>query len=139
MRERLFDVDILTGFTSHDHGDGVPMIRGGDDHRLDIFIVENGAKVLEAFGLAVGQFESSVQIGNERISDGDGINLAGSQEILQVVLTHSTGADQADANAVVGSQYSPREWPSGSKHANRGSSQSLVKVPSSYLQVSHFL
>src|SRR6266851_9637079 len=119
MRERLFDVDILARFASHDHGDGVPMIRSRDDHRLDIFIVENGAKVLEAFGLAVGQFESSVQIGNERISDGDGINLAGSQEILQVVLTHSAGADQTDANAIVGPQYSPSEWPRRSKHAHR--------------------
>src|SRR6266568_8482800 len=139
MRERLFDINILTGFTSHDHGDGVPMVRSGDDHSLDIFIVENGAKVFEAFGLAVGKLESAVQVRHERIGDGDGIDLAGSQKILQVVLTHSAGADEADANTIIGAQNSPCEWPCRSKHANRGSSQSLVKVPSSYLRVGHFL
>src|SRR5260370_36484864 len=117
MRERLFDVDILTGFTSHDHGDSVPMVRGGDDHCLDVLIVEESAKVLEALGLAIGKFESAVQIGYEGIGNGDGIDLAGSQKIFQVELTHSAGADQTDANAVGGSQDALSEWPSRSGNA----------------------
>jgi len=54
-------------------------------------------------------------------------------------LTHSTGADQADANPVVGPQDALRDWPSGSDHAHGRASQGLVKVPPSYLKVSHFL
>src|SRR6266567_3792277 len=139
MRERLFDVNILAGFTSHDHGDGVPMVRSGDNYRLDVLVVENGAKVLEAFGFAVSKLESAVQVRHERIGYGNGIDLAGSQKILQVVLTHSAGANQADANPIICAQNRPCERPSRGKHANRGTSQSLVKVPSSYLRVGHFL
>src|SRR2546422_5172408 len=58
------------------------------------------AKVFVAFGLPVGELESAVQIGLERIGDGDGIDLAGAEEVLQVELTHSTGADRSEERRV---------------------------------------
>ncbi len=97
-------------------------------------MVEDSAKILVAFGLSVGEFESAVQIGLERVGDGDGIDLAGAEEVLQVELAHSTGADQAHANPVVGPQDALRERASGSDHAaNGGSCKALVEVPPSYL------
>ena len=82
VRERLFDIDILARFAGHDHGDGVPMVRGCNDHRLNVFVVEDRAKVFEAFGLSVRKLEAAVQIGYEWIGDGDDIDLISFQEIL---------------------------------------------------------
>ncbi len=95
-------------------------------------MVEDSAKILVAFGLSVGEFESAVQIGLERIGDGDGIDLTGAEEVFQVELTHSTGADQAHANPVVGSQDALRDRASRSDDANGGSCKALVEVPPSY-------
>jgi hypothetical protein len=75
----------------------------------------------------------------ERIGDGDGIDLAGAEKVPQIELTHSTGANQTNANPVVGPQDAPRDRASRSNNAHGGSSQSLVKVPPSYLKVGHFL
>ena len=139
MRKRFFDVNILAGFASHDHRDGVPMVGGRDDHRLYVLTVEDGAKILEAFCFPVRKLESAVEIGYERIGDSDDIDLVGFLEIAQVELTHSTGADQAHANPVVGPQDALRDWPSGSDHAHGCASQGLVKVPPCNLKVGHFL
>src|SRR5258708_36495527 len=114
------------------------MVRSGDNHCLDIFVVEDGAKILVAFGLPVGQLESAVQIGNEGIGNGDSIDLASSQKIPKIELTHTACANQAHPNTIIGPQDRAREWPTRSKHATRGSSKPLVKVPSTYLSVAHF-
>ena len=47
----------------------------------------------------------------ERIGDGYGIDLVGSQEIPEVGLTHSAGANQAHANPVIGAQDALRQRP----------------------------
>src|SRR5438552_6176743 len=114
------------------------MVRSGDDYRLDILVVEDGAKILEALGFAVGQFESAIQIGLEGIGNGDGVDLAGAEEVPQVELTHSAGADQAHADAVVGSQNAAGKRPCGSDRAHGGTCEALVEVPTSYLKVGHF-
>src|SRR5439155_22894413 len=138
MRERLFDINILASFASHDHGDGVPVIRGGDDHRLYVLVVEDGAKILVPFGLPVGELKSPVQIGLERICDGDGNELAGQEKVDEVELTHSASADQAHANPLISRQHALRDRASRSDNAHGGSCQALVEVPSRYLKVSHF-
>src|SRR5205814_1626507 len=115
------------------------MVRGGDDYRLDVLVVEDGAKILEALGLAVGQFESAIQIGLEGIGDGDGVDLAGAEEVPQVELTHSTGTDQAHSDAVVGPKDAASERSGRGDHAYGGACKAPVEVPASYLKVSHFL
>jgi hypothetical protein len=54
-------------------------------------------------------------------------------------LTHSSGADEAHANPVVGSQDALRERARRGGNAYGGTSQALVEVSPSYLKVGHFL
>src|SRR5882724_1564742 len=138
VREGFFDINILAGFASHDHGDGVPMVGGGNDYCLDVLVVEDGAKIFVAFGLAVGQVDSAVQIGLEGIGDGDGIDLAGAKEVLQVELTHSACANQAHGNPVVGPQDTLSEWSGRSGNGHGSACQPFVEVPASYLRLVHF-
>src|SRR2546421_9749628 len=93
------------------------MVRGGDDYRLDILVVEDGAKILEALGLAVGQFESTIQIGLEGIGNGHCVELDGAEEVLQVELTHYAGADQAHADSLGFLQNAVGIRPCGSDRA----------------------
>jgi len=96
-------------------------------------------KVFETFGLPVGQLEGPVQIGLERVGDGYGIDLAGPQEVLEVELTHSAGANQAHAYPVIGPQDALRDRPSRGGNAHGGTSQALVELSPSYLKIGHFL
>src|SRR5712664_1605258 len=54
-------------------------------------------------------------------------------------MTHAAGANQADADPIVGSQDSACQRPGRGEHANGGSSEGLVKISASYLCVGHFL
>src|SRR5207249_2771918 len=114
------------------------MVRGGDDYRLDVLVVEDGAKILEALGLAVGQFESAVQIGLEGIGDGDGVDLAGAGQPPRTKFTHPPGADQASAEAVVAPKDAARKRSGRGNHAYGGACKPLIKVPTIYLKVGHF-
>ena len=50
---RLFAVDILAGLGGHHRGRRVPAISRGDQHGIDIFAVEQLAKVARDFAVAV--------------------------------------------------------------------------------------
>ena len=44
---------MFAGLASHNTGNGVPMVRSGDEYGIDIFAVEDFAKITVAVGLAV--------------------------------------------------------------------------------------
>jgi len=87
VRERLFDVNILACFASHDHGMACNG-QSGDDHRLDVLLSRIARKSC-TFGLAVGELEGAVQIGLERSAMAMASTWAGPEEVLQVGLAHS--------------------------------------------------
>src|SRR5207249_9623562 len=45
VRGGLLDVDVLAGLHRPDAGQGVPVVRGCDDHRVDVLVVEDAAQV----------------------------------------------------------------------------------------------
>ena len=46
---RLFDVDVFAGLASPDGAERMPMVRRGDRDDVDVFVVEDAAKVLHDF------------------------------------------------------------------------------------------
>ena len=55
QRERLLDVDVLArGAGQHGH-ERVPVIRGRDNHRIDLPVIEQGPKVGMPARLAAGK------------------------------------------------------------------------------------
>ena len=46
VRERLLDVDVLAGLAGPDRRQGVPVVRQGDEHRVDALVVEDFAGVV---------------------------------------------------------------------------------------------
>ncbi len=46
QRQRLFAIDIFTGFHRVDRDQRVPMVRRGDERRIDIGAIEELAKIL---------------------------------------------------------------------------------------------
>ena len=45
VRERLLDVDVLARLAGPDRRQGVPVVRQGDDHRVDALVVEHLANI----------------------------------------------------------------------------------------------
>ena len=50
VSDRLFDVDVLAGHHRLDRRQGVPVVGGGDDDRIDIFAIEHGPVVACGIG-----------------------------------------------------------------------------------------
>ena len=45
-RKGLLDVDVLARVAGHDGLDGMPVVGRGDDHRVDVLLVEDAAEIL---------------------------------------------------------------------------------------------
>src|SRR5260370_13799883 len=60
--QRFFDVDILAGSAGSYKLKGVPVVRGGDDDSVQIFLVDQLAKIMLEGGLAADFLLSRLQI-----------------------------------------------------------------------------
>ena len=47
VRRGFFDVDMLAGVAAENRRRAVPMIRGGDDNRIHILVVEHSAHITD--------------------------------------------------------------------------------------------
>ena len=45
LRQRLLDIDVLARLAGQDGGAGVPVVGSGDDHAVDVLVLEHPAKV----------------------------------------------------------------------------------------------
>jgi hypothetical protein len=84
LRQGLFDVNVFARLAGQDHGDGMPVIRSGNNQPVDVLVFQNAAVVFFETGvcaLGFGQLCASLaQDGivdiTERLNDGpvlDGI------------------------------------------------------------------
>ena len=102
MDHRLFQVDVLAGIHGIDGRLHVPVVRGGDEHRIDVFARENfavvagGEQILAPHLLAV-LAPAGVQIGHRHQLDAR--HLHGR---VSIVLAAPAGSDESKVNVVVG-------------------------------------
>ena len=103
VRHRLLAVNVFAGFHRVDHHAGVPMIGSGHDHRVDRFVVEQLAIVVEGLGAGRGFFQSALQVGFVDVADCRHLR-ADFLELPGQILAAPAGPDDAGANAVIRSQ-----------------------------------
>ena len=74
VAERLFHVDVLARLTGPDGCQGVPMIRQGDDHRVDILVVQQLTDVVVGGNAGAAFFHGrsfTIEVGTVYIAKGD--------------------------------------------------------------------
>ncbi len=107
----LFAVDMLSGVHGGDGDGGMPVVRRGDEDRVDVLVVEKFAVVEATFGLV-----TRLLAGGERAvhpllidvtdaPDGDVVVLAPAEKAAQMPRTHAADADHAETYAVVGPEH----------------------------------
>ena len=72
--ERLLDVDVLARLAGPDRGQGMPMVGRGDDHGVDVLVVEQFADVAVDGDLDAAVFEQlgfPVDVGAVHVAEGD--------------------------------------------------------------------
>ena len=88
-----------------DGGGGVPVVGGGDEDGVDVFLLEKLAVVAEALGVGVLGLEL-VDFGSVDIADGGEVNLFGAGEDGRNVFASITAANQAEVDAFVSAENS---------------------------------
>src|SRR5688572_4288674 len=106
MRERLFAINMLAALHRVDGNPAVPVVRGGDQHSLNILSFEQLAVIQIAFGL--GDVLCTRQPALVHIADRydlDVFRVAPLNEVAYVTGAHSAAANHADADTIVGTQH----------------------------------
>lgn len=94
----FFDVDVGAGFDGIDGGEGVPVVRRGDDGDVGAFLLEEFAVVLVDAGLIGRDFVDFVEgfggLGGVGVGEGDGETFAGGEGFAEDVHAPPAGADE---------------------------------------------
>ena len=117
VRERLLAVHVLAGVDRGDGGDGVPVVRRGDDDGVDVLVGDEFAEVgvgratLEGglLVLAVAFFDGLLGVFaavGVHVADAHDLDFLAAEEVLQVATVHFTHADEAEIQALVRSGLS---------------------------------
>ena len=107
QRDRLFAVDVLAGLGRFDGDDRVPMVRRGDQHRVEIAAGEDLAKivvrgaVLVAIG-GVDRILGALPVTRIDIADGQHPHVLKRQEALEVVHPLPAQADRPHREPLAG-------------------------------------
>ncbi len=128
LRERLLAVDVLAGPAGHDRLQRVPVVGRGDQHRVDIRLIEDLAEVTVRGRLAAEQLRVGLlHRGLRDIAHGGDLTVGVLQEELHHLAAPIPGADHSQANALVGAQHAGCLE---CRHAQRGGHAGLGEGPS---------
>src|SRR5207249_486277 len=94
----LFEVDVLARLEGPQGREGVHVVRRADDDGLDVFLVEEAAKVLVEAGPRVGLPGRAGAV-DVHVAQGDDVLAADAGQVLGAA---AGGADDAEVEAVVG-------------------------------------
>jgi len=101
-RHRLLHVDVLLRLAGVDRLERVPVRRRGDNHAVDVVPPEHLAVVVVRLGGFLELVDEPLALRLPDVADaGDG-HVVVLRAVVQVGRAHQPGADQADADAVVG-------------------------------------
>src|SRR5262249_26453304 len=102
MRHRLFAIHMLAGVHGVDRDFGVPMIRWGDEDRINIFALEQLPIIQIALALADALGTINAALVN--VDDSDDLDIFGFRllyEAPNVPGAHATNTNDSNANAIV--------------------------------------
>jgi hypothetical protein len=107
--QRLLAIDVLAGRAGIDEHGAVPVVRRGDQDRVDILALEQLPVVHEGDDVAADLFGDLLEVGPVDVAHGDhgAVGIA-SQNALHVGAARS-GADDAHLNPVVGAHGRARD------------------------------
>ena len=108
VRRRFFDVDVLAGVAGENGRGRVPMIGGGDEHGVDVLVLQDASKVADLLGrAALAGFDAG---GGLVLALGVGIADVGDADVFfrsqcaDVARAHAARADDGDVDAIVGAE-----------------------------------
>ena len=108
VREGLFDVDILAGGAGVDRNGRVPVIGSGDEDRVDIAAVQDGAVILGGEGFAADRFLACGDVLVPHVAKSDDLHAGDSLQGPQQLPAATANADQRHADRVVGRERAGR-------------------------------
>ena len=126
QRERLLDVDVLAGLERVDRLQRVPVVGRRDDDRVDVAPVEKPPVVLELLRRAADLRGGEVEVRLPQVADRHDLGVSLCEEAVEHLVAAVAEADEAEANAVVRPEHTPRA--EGRGHARRR--RALREVPS---------
>ena len=136
VRDGLLHVNVLARLARHDHGDAVPVFRRGHDDGVNILAVQDTAKIAVTHRLA-GRRPGGIERLGERqcvnIRGGNGIHPVRSYHGAEIEAALPAGADQADADAVIGAHHVANGRPRGKSQAGNTQRRGLVEIPARHL------
>ena len=116
----LLHVDVLARRAGqHRHG-RVPVVGGGDDHRVDVRPVQQLAEIAEAGGSPPRHGQAFLEPRRVDLADRRHLAVGLGQEIEQVALADEADADHPDAHPVVRAEHSARRGGGGQAGAGHG-------------------
>src|SRR5262249_29260129 len=106
VRHRLLAVHVLAGLAGPDRGEGVPVVRGGDDDGVHVAVLEHAANVLLDLRLAPLTRRGGLDGGGDdvgvRVADVDDLDVGERDEALEQLQAAAVDAADGQADAVVG-------------------------------------
>ena len=112
----LLLIDVLAGLDGGHKAEGVLVLGGGDEDRIDRLVVQEAAVIvvgLDRRGHGLGL----VQAPRVNIGHGNRLGAGAAQRDLEDRLAAAAGADQAEAEPVIGPQHGAGGSDSGRGHA----------------------
>ena len=68
VRQRFFHINVLSGLAGENGGNGVPVVRRGDDNGIDVFSLENVPEILVRFRPPAGPLRGGCGVGSVYIA-----------------------------------------------------------------------
>ncbi len=106
---RFFHIHVFSGLAGPDGGKNVPVIRRGNGHCVDIFVVEDFSQIAVGLGrrtlelLEIALAASDLLLID--VADGRHAAAAGLREIQHVIAPTAAQSDHGDVDAIVRAQY----------------------------------
>ena len=101
VRKRFFDVNVFPGFHRPNGAEAVPMVASRDDDRVDIFIVEEGARVGKRFRF-FETFFRRFDAARVRVAKSDDVDFRHRRESAEEFVGATAAADRPESNSFVG-------------------------------------
>ena len=95
-RGRLFHIDVLARFAGVDRLHRMPMVRGGEDHCVDVLAEQDVAVVAEGLDARAGQLQGARQAAIVHVADRGDVDLpfaAELEHVVQVARAHAAHTD----------------------------------------------
>src|SRR5262249_19430986 len=115
VRQRLLYVDVLARLAGQDRGNGVPVVRRGDDHRVHVLAVEHLAEVAVRLAARAGPLPGLGRVRLVDVAHGHERDVRDRARQSRHGQAARAAADQPDVYALVGA-----EDPAGGSGGSRG-------------------